>query len=89
MYLTFESSSGACNTKVLRSRYYAVSIERLQSLLAEAGFVEVERHNDILFQPVLTARRRAVCLAEADSCRHGPDHEPASAEAKSPDTQKI
>lgn len=60
MYLTSESSSGECNTKVLRSRYYAVSIERLQSLLAEAGFVEVERHNDILFQPVLTARQRVV-----------------------------
>jgi SAM-dependent methyltransferase len=61
VYLTSESLDGACETQVLRSRYYAVSIERLLLLLAEAGFVDVERRDDVLFQPVLLVRRpRAV-----------------------------
>jgi hypothetical protein len=57
VYLTSESAEGICETRVLRSRYYAVSIERLLLLLAEAGFVCAERRDDILFQPVLLARR--------------------------------
>lgn len=59
MYLTAESSSGECSTTVLRSRYYAISLERLQSLMTEAGLVDVERHDNVLFQPVLTARRHS------------------------------
>jgi SAM-dependent methyltransferase len=57
MYLTSESSAGVCETKVLRSRLYAVSIDRLLSLLGEAGFVGAERRDDVLFQPVLWAHR--------------------------------
>ncbi len=57
VYLTSESPEGKCETRVLRSRYYAVSIERLLLLLAEAGFVDVERRDDVLFQPVLLGRR--------------------------------
>jgi SAM-dependent methyltransferase len=57
VYLTSESAEGICETQVLRSRYYAVSIERLLLLLAEAGFVSAERRDDVLFQPVLLARR--------------------------------
>jgi SAM-dependent methyltransferase len=33
MYLTTEEADGTCSTEVLRSRYYAVSIERLLSLM--------------------------------------------------------
>lgn len=40
-------------------RFLAVSIERLLSLLAEAGFVCAQRRDDVLFQPVLLARRPA------------------------------
>jgi SAM-dependent methyltransferase len=57
VYLTSESAEGICETRMLRSRYYAVSIERLLLLLAEAGFVCAERRDDVLFQPVLLARR--------------------------------
>jgi hypothetical protein len=57
VYLTSESPTGACETQVLRTRYYAVSIDRLLSLLGEAGFVGAERRDDVLFQPVLWARR--------------------------------
>ncbi|OQA34621.1 MAG: Glycine/sarcosine N-methyltransferase [Betaproteobacteria bacterium ADurb.Bin341] len=57
VYLTSESSAGVCETQVLRSRYYAVSTEQLLALLAEAGFVDVERRDNVLFQPVLLGRR--------------------------------
>lgn len=57
MYLTHEDVQGRCDTQVLRSRYYAVSVERLAELLGQAGFGEIQRHDDVLFQPVLTARR--------------------------------
>lgn len=57
LYLTSESTEGVCETRVLVSRYYAVSISKLLSLMAEAGFVDVRRHDQVLFQPVLTGRR--------------------------------
>jgi SAM-dependent methyltransferase len=57
IYLTTESPEGQCETRVLRSRYYAVSIARLLALLSEAGFVDVQRRDQLLFQPVLLGRR--------------------------------
>ena len=56
MYLTTESN-GTCETRVLVTRYYAVTIERLMQLMAAAGFVDVQRRDDVLFQPVLVGRR--------------------------------
>jgi SAM-dependent methyltransferase len=57
MYLTSEASDGTVTTKVTLSRYYAVSIERLVQLMHLAGFTDVRRLDDALFQPVLTGRR--------------------------------
>ncbi|MEO8675866.1 MAG: class I SAM-dependent methyltransferase [Casimicrobiaceae bacterium] len=57
IYLTSESPAGACETRVLRSRYYAVPIAKLLLLMADAGFVDIERRDDVLFQPVLVGRR--------------------------------
>ena len=57
MYLTSEGPDGQCETRVLLSRYYAVTVSRLTALLGEAGFVGIERRDDVLFQPVLVARR--------------------------------
>ena len=37
--------------------YYAVSTARLLELLGEAGFVECERLDDVIWQPVLVARK--------------------------------
>jgi SAM-dependent methyltransferase len=59
LYLTREFADGRCETRVLRSRYYAVSIARLCELLLEAGFVEVQRRDQVLHQPVLVGRRAA------------------------------
>ena len=56
MYLTVESG-GTCETRVLLTRYYAVTIERLMQLMTAAGFVDIRRRDDVLFQPVLIGRR--------------------------------
>jgi SAM-dependent methyltransferase len=57
LYLTHESADGRCETQVLRSRYYAITIDRLMALLRDAGFTDVTRHDDVMFQPVLVARK--------------------------------
>ena len=57
LYLTSESIDGVCSTRVLKSRYYAVSIAKLLELMTAAGFVDVERRDDVLFQPVVLGRR--------------------------------
>jgi SAM-dependent methyltransferase len=59
MYLISEFPDGTCETRVLKSRYYAISIERLSELLVEAGFADVQRDDDALFQPVVQGRRVA------------------------------
>jgi SAM-dependent methyltransferase len=57
MYLTREAADGACSTQVMKARYYAVTIDRLLALMAQAGFTDLERLDDVLFQPVLVGRR--------------------------------
>jgi hypothetical protein len=34
-----------------------VAIERLMQLMSAAGFVDIQRRDDVLFQPVLVGRR--------------------------------
>lgn len=58
LYLTTDSDD-ACETRVLVTRYYAVTTERLMQLMAAAGFVDIRRRDDVLFQPVLVGRRSA------------------------------
>ena len=56
VYLTADRGVEGCRTSVIRTRYYAVPIARLLALLDEAGFVDVVRRDDVLFQPVLLGR---------------------------------
>jgi SAM-dependent methyltransferase len=57
LYLTTELPSGICETKLIRSRYYAVTIEKLQELMLQAGFVQIQRRDNVLFQPVVLGYR--------------------------------
>jgi SAM-dependent methyltransferase len=57
MIFVHEHADGRCTSRVLRTRYYAVTVTRLSSLLAQAGFHDVVRHDAVLYQPVLTALR--------------------------------
>ncbi|GAB3252531.1 class I SAM-dependent methyltransferase [Chitinimonas naiadis] len=44
-------------THAMRSRYYAVSTQRLCELMQEAGFLEVRRLDDAFYQPVLVGTK--------------------------------
>lgn len=57
LYLTVEHADGRCETEVLVSRYYAVTVRRLLELLGEAGFEGACREDGVLFQPVIVARK--------------------------------
>ena len=57
LYLTRESPGSGCTTQVLVTRYYAVSIDHLMDLMATAGFLGVERHDGVLFQPIILGRK--------------------------------
>jgi SAM-dependent methyltransferase len=57
LYLTDECEDGACVTRMLRSRYYAITITRLTELMQEAGFVNVTRDDAAFFQPLLIGFR--------------------------------
>jgi SAM-dependent methyltransferase len=39
------------------TQYYAISTDRLLSLLTDAGFVDAQRLNETMYQPILVARR--------------------------------
>jgi SAM-dependent methyltransferase len=47
-------------TRVMRSKYYAVSTKRLCELLCEAGFEKVRRFDGAFYQPVLMGTRPLV-----------------------------
>lgn len=46
-------------THVMRSRYYAISTDRLCALMRDAGLVNVRRLDGVYFQPVLVGTRAA------------------------------
>ena len=45
------------STRVFRSTYWLVTIDRLMELARDAGFVDVERLDDAFFQPLIVCRR--------------------------------
>ncbi len=47
----------AGHTHIMRSRYYAISPSSVLALMGEAGFVELERLDEVFFQPVLVGRK--------------------------------
>jgi SAM-dependent methyltransferase len=57
MYFVEDKGEAGCVTHVMRTRYYAVGIDTLMSLLSQAGFVDVERIDGRFFQPVIIAKR--------------------------------
>ncbi|MBZ0114911.1 MAG: class I SAM-dependent methyltransferase [Thermoanaerobaculia bacterium] len=54
MFFVWERQKGP-EARVFRSRCYAVSLERLESLLMQAGFIAVECLPQAFFQPLLVA----------------------------------
>ncbi|MCM5682663.1 class I SAM-dependent methyltransferase [Schlegelella sp. S2-27] len=50
-------ASGAVATHAMRSRYYALSVERVCALMREAGFENVHRAQTAFYQPVIAATK--------------------------------
>ena len=59
MYFLHESADAAPTLTEGRSRYYAVGIDTLLTLMQWAGFADVTRLDGNFFQPVLLGRRAA------------------------------
>ncbi|HEX7863632.1 MAG TPA: class I SAM-dependent methyltransferase [Variovorax sp.] len=57
-FVTEDLATQAVSTRVMRSRYYAVTTTRLCELMREAGLQDVRRVDDAFFQPVLVGTRR-------------------------------
>ncbi len=52
-----DTGAADCHTRVFRTRYYAVPISRLVTLMQQAGFERVRRIDDAYYQPVLVGTR--------------------------------
>jgi hypothetical protein len=50
-------SSKGSETHAMRSRYYAVSADKLLALTREAGFQQVARLDEVFYQPVLAGTK--------------------------------
>ena len=53
MYIVNDDGGKECTTQVMRSQYYAVGTDKLMKLIAQAGYEQVKRLDDVFFQPVL------------------------------------
>lgn len=58
-FIEEERQSSMANAHVMRSRYYAISPNRLMQLMEDAGYVAVTRLDDQFYQPVLIGTRAA------------------------------
>ncbi|MGH7927403.1 MAG: class I SAM-dependent methyltransferase [Candidatus Binatia bacterium] len=56
-YIVRDDGTETCQTQVMRSTYYAISIAELMELMARAGFDKVQRLDDVFFQPVVVGIR--------------------------------
>lgn len=58
-FIEEDQQSSIANTHIMRSRYYALSPNRLMQLMEEAGYTSVTRLENQFFQPVLVGTRAA------------------------------
>jgi SAM-dependent methyltransferase len=57
VYVVADDGVRSPETIVARSKYYAISIDKLMQLMSSAGFEEIERIDDMYFQPTLVGTR--------------------------------
>lgn len=56
-YVVRDDGTDNCQTHVMRSKYYAISIDDLMRMMTSAGFEKVQRIDDIFFQPIVAGVR--------------------------------
>lgn len=59
MYLVEDSGQPTCRTEVFRTRYYAITIDRLIDLMRQAGFDQVDCNRDGYVQPAIIGKRNS------------------------------
>jgi hypothetical protein len=59
MYFVVDDGGWQPQTRVMRSKYYAIGTDRLMELMRRAGFASVERLDGRFYQPVLVGSREA------------------------------
>ncbi len=57
MYFISDDGSTRGETRIFRTQYYSVSVDRVVSLMESVGFRDVQRNDDVFYQPVITARK--------------------------------
>jgi SAM-dependent methyltransferase len=57
MYFVEDHGTSECVSRVMRTRYYAVGINTLMSLMTRAGFERVQRVDDRYYQPVIVGTK--------------------------------
>jgi hypothetical protein len=58
IYFVEDRGSASCTTHVMRTKYYAVGLDKLKNLMAKAGFSQVQQLDDQFFQPVIIGKRK-------------------------------
>ena len=53
-----DKQDAGCTAHVMRTKYYAVSTDKLTELMTAAGFQHVRRLDNRFFQPVLVGLRQ-------------------------------
>lgn len=57
LYFVEDDGQASPSCHAMRGTYYPITIDRLMSLLADAGFSRIERLDGVFFQPVVIADR--------------------------------
>ena len=62
MYFVEDNGGPDCVTRVMRTKYYAVGIDKLMALMREAGFENVQRLDESFYQPVIIGSNKTPLL---------------------------
>jgi SAM-dependent methyltransferase len=60
MYFVQDDGATECTTHVMRTQYYAIGARKLMALMQEAGFRQVQKLDDVYFQPAIVGTKVGV-----------------------------
>src|SRR5581483_1310892 len=62
IYFVKDEGGAHCTTRVMRSKYYGSTVDKVIAVLGEAGFENVQRVDNRVFQPVIVASKPATSV---------------------------
>lgn len=57
MYFIEDKGTKDCKISVFRSKYYAITVDRIVELMKKVGFIDIRRYDNKYFQPVLVCKK--------------------------------